>query len=309
MISFPRILVVAPCIAIACAVAGYTANAHADELPQAEFPLWSTAAPGALGSAPTDIPTLTPYWADKSKASGAAMIVCPGGGYNGLAAHEGEPFARWLNSLGIHAFVLKYRLVKNGYHLPVILPDAARAVRLVRSNADAWQVDPKRIGIIGSSAGGHLSATLATQFDAGKPDAADPIERVSSRPDVVVLCYAFILFDRQDKSDRQTRFLGERFTNDDVRRFSPALNVTSQSPPCFVWQTVEDTSVVPENAMVFADALRAAGVPFELHLYQKGRHGIGLGLSKQNTTKLHPWTASCANWLELQGFVAPAGGS
>jgi acetyl esterase/lipase len=163
------------------------------------------------------------------------MIVCPGGGYNHLAPHEGEIYARWLNSLGIHALVLKYRLVKNGYHLPEIIQDAARAVRVVRQNASAWQIDPKRIGLIGSSAGGHLSATLATQFDSGNADAKDPIERVSSRPDVVVLCYAFILFDRKDaKNDRHTRFLGEKFTDDDVRRFSPALNVTSATPPCFV---------------------------------------------------------------------------
>ncbi len=261
----------------------------------------------ALGSAPTDIPTLTPFWSDVG--GGSTMIVCPGGGYNVLAPHEGEIYARWLNSLGIHAFVLKYRLVKNGYHLPEILQDAARAVRVVRHGASAWQIDPKRIGIIGSSAGGHLSATLMTRFDAGKPDSNDPIEQVSSRPDLGVLCYAFIMLDRNDKPDRQTRFLGEKFTAEDVRLFAPALNVTSQSPPCFVWQTVEDTSVVPENAMVYADALRRAGVPFELHLYQKGRHGIGLGSKDlSDPAKLHPWTRECANWLEVQGFKRSAEG-
>jgi acetyl esterase/lipase len=295
--------------ALACLACAVAEDARAGELPQQEFPLWPSAAPGALGSAPTDIPTLTPFWAEKNTGSNAAMIVCPGGGYNVLAPHEGEIYARWLNSLGIHAFVLKYRLVKNGYYLPTILQDAARAVRVVRHGANDWQIDPQRIGIIGSSAGGHLSATLMTRYDAGAPDAKDPVERVSSRPDLGVLCYAFILFDRTDKADRQTRFLGEKFTAEDVRKFSPALNVSSQSPPCFVWQTVEDASVVPENAIVFADALRHSGVPFELHLYEKGRHGIGLGSKELDPTKLHPWTRQCAQWLELHSFIKPAGSS
>ena len=164
--------------------------------------------------------------------------------------------------------------------------------------------------MIGSSAGGHLSATLATQSEAGKPDAADPIERISSRPDLVVLCYAFILFDRKDsKNDRQTRFLGEKFTDDDVRRFSPALNVTSETPPCFVWQTVEDKSVVPENAMVFADALRQPACHSSCISIRKVRHGIGLGAKDlHDPAKLHSWTRQCAEWLEVQGFIASSSG-
>ena len=133
--------------------------AAAAERPSEAFPLWPEGAPGALGKAETDIPTLTPFWPDAAKATGAAIIVCPGGGYNALAAHEGAAYARWLNDLGIAAFVLKYRLIKNGYHVPTILLDAARAVRLVRAKGPQWQLDPKRVGIIGSSAGGHLSAT------------------------------------------------------------------------------------------------------------------------------------------------------
>ncbi len=231
------------------------------------------------------------------------MIVCPGGGYNVLAPHEGAAYARWLNDLGIAAFVLKYRLVKDGYHVPTILLDAARAVRLVRAKGPEWQLDPQRIGIIGSSAGGHLSATLMTQFDAGRSDASDPFDQVSSRPDLGVLCYAFILFDRDDKSDRKTRFLGPDPTPEQIQKFAPALNVTKDSPPCFIWQTVEDPGVVPENAMVYADALRRAGVPFDLHLYQKGRHGIGLGSKDLDPAKLHPWTQACAFWLGEQGFL------
>lgn len=280
------------------------AAAVAAERATQEFPLWPDGAPAARGTVPTDIPTLTPFWPEADKATGAAMIVCPGGGYNMLAQHEGPAYARWLSDQGIAAFVLKYRLVKDGYHLPEILPDAARAVRLVRARAAEWQLDPQRIGIMGSSAGGHLSATLMTKFDAGRSDASDPIDQVSSRPDLGVLCYAFILFDRPDpKGDRQTRFLGPNHTAEQVQAFSPALNVTKDTPPCFIWQTVEDAAVVPENALVFADALRLAGVPIDLHLYQKGRHGIGLGSKDLDPAKLHPWTRDCSFWLAEQGFL------
>lgn len=276
---------------------------QAAERPELPVRLWAEDAPGALGKEEKDIPRLTPYWPAAEKATGAAVIVCPGGGYNVLAPHEGEPFAKWLNDLGIAAFVLKYRLIKDGYHIPEILGDAARAVRTVRANAEAWGLDPKRIGIMGSSAGGHLSATLSTRFDDGRPDASDPIERVSSRPDATILCYAFILFDRNDKPERHERFLGPEPTAEQIRAYSPALNVAEKTPPCFIWQTVEDPGVVVENALVMADALRKAGVPFDLHLYQKGRHGIGLGFRTYEPAKLHPWTKACAFWLGEQGFT------
>src|SRR6185436_15056474 len=175
---------------------------------------------------------------------------------------------------------------------PVILKDAARAVRLVRSNAAAWGLDPKRIGMIGSAAGGHLTATLMTQFDAGKPDASDVIERASSRPDLAVLCYGFILFDLPDK-EREERFLGPDGTPEQKRLLSPRLNVRKDTPPCFVWQTVEDDKVVVENALAFANALREKGIPYDLHLYENGRHGIGLGTKDYDPEKAHPWTRDC----------------
>lgn len=290
-LSFLMLVLLAPSFAVAA------------ERPTKAWPLWSEQAPGAIGNKETDIPTLTPFWPEAAKATGASIIVCPGGGYNVLAPHEADVFAHWLKDLGIAAFVLKYRLVKDGYHLPVIVQDAARAVRSVRANASAWNLDANKTGIIGSSAGGHLSASLSTRFDAGKPDATDPIDRVSSRPDLAILCYAFILLDRTDNSGRQERFLGPGFTSEQVRQFSPALNVTKDTPPCFVWQTVEDPTVLVENALVFSDALRRAGVPFDLHLYQKGRHGIGLGSREYNPASLHPWTKDCAFWLQEQGFV------
>ncbi len=279
------------------------------ELPTAEFPLWlSGQVPGALGTEPKDVPTLTPYWPVPDKATGATVIVFPGGGYRSLAKHEGEPFAQWLNSLGITAFVLKYRLYPGGYHQQQIWLDAARAVRTVRTKAAEWKLDPQRIGVIGSSAGGHLAAVLSTQFDAGKSDASDPIERASSRPDATVLCYGFILFDQKTMTDPQRRedALGKDVPDDLALRFAPARNIRPDMPPIFVWQTVEDDKVVVENALTLANALRAANLPFDLHLYEKGKHGIGLGLGGKSfapDATLHPWTRDCEFWLQARGFV------
>ncbi|MGH7135825.1 MAG: alpha/beta hydrolase, partial [Pirellulales bacterium] len=225
-------------------------------------------------------------------------------GYRMLAPHEGEAYARWLNDLGIAAFVLKYRLTSGGYHVPDSLQDAARAIRTVRAKSAEWQLDRKRIGIMGSSAGGHLSATLSTRFDGGRSEADDPIERVSSRPDICILCYAFILFDRNDKPERHEQFLGKDPSPEQIRAYAPALNVRGDTPPCFIWQTVADPAVKVENALVFAEALRQAKVPFDLHLYQNGRHGIGLGANERDSAKLHPWTRDCAFWLGEQGFLA-----
>lgn len=264
--------------------------------------LWPDKAPDALGSEPKDTPTLTPYWADAEKSNGSTVIVCPGGGYRVLAPHEGEAYAKWLNTLGINAFVLKYRLATDGYAVPTILLDAKRAVRLVRSHAAEWNLDANRIGLMGSSAGGHLTATVITQFDAGDASSSDAVERVSSRPDIAVLCYAFILFD-QPNPEREKVFLGPNGTPEQKRLLSPRLNVRTDTPPCFIWQTVEDNRVVPENAFAFAQALREKGVPFALHLYQQGRHGIGLGSKELDPAKLHPWTSDCAFWLKEQGFI------
>ena len=156
------------------------------------FPLWPGGAPGALGKDDKDIPTLTPYLPDPGKATGASVVICPGGGYGGLAPHEGADYARFLNEQGIAGFVLKYRLGSSGYRHPVMLQDAARAVRTVRARATEWNINPKKVGIMGSSAGGHLASTLLTHFDSGQSDAAEPIDRQSSRPDLGILCYPVI---------------------------------------------------------------------------------------------------------------------
>jgi acetyl esterase/lipase len=258
--------------------------------------LWPEGAPGALGKEDKDIPTLTPYLPDVSQASGAAIVICPGGGYGMLASHEGKDYALWLNEHGIAGFVLKYRLGSSGYRHPIMLQDAARALRLVRARAGDWNVDPKRIGIMGSSAGGHLAATLLTHFDGGKPTVADPIEQQSSRPDLGILCYAVITMGQDTHQGSKQNLLGQEPSPALVRLLSNEQQVTPQTPPCFIWHTWEDTAVRVENSLDFAAALRRAGVPFDLHIYQRGQHGIGLANG-------HPWTKDCVFWLKVQGFV------
>ena len=184
-----------------------------------------------------------------------------------------------------------------------MLQDAARAVRLVRARAGEWKLDTHRIGIMGSSAGGHLASTLVTHFDAGKPDAADLVEQQSSRPDLGILCYAVITMGQFTHQGSKQNLLGKDPSPELVRELSNELQVTKDTPPCFVWHTYEDSGVPVENSLQFAEALRRAGVPFDLHIYQKGPHGLGLGTRDWNPGKRHPWTRDCIFWLQAQGFV------
>lgn len=266
--------------------------------------LWPDGTPDSLGDRDQDKPTLTPYLADSATASGAAMLVCPGGGYGGLASHEGHDYALWLNAQGISAFVLKYRLGSAGYRHPAMLNDAARGMRLIRHRAAEWRVDPHRVGVMGSSAGGHLASTLVTHFDAGKADAADPVERQSSRPDLGVLCYAVISMGEHTHQGSRRNLLGDDPSPELLRLLSNELQVTANTPPCFIWHTWEDTVVDVENSLDFAAALRRAGVRFALHVYQEGRHGLGLG-AKPPFEKPHPWVADLQFWLGVQGFLLP----
>jgi len=259
--------------------------------------LWPEGAPGALGKTNTDIPTLTPYLADPKVATGAALVICPGGSYVRLSPREGKEYAVWLNEHGISAFVLNYRLGSNGYRHPRMLEDAMRGMRLTRAKAAEYGIDPKRIGIMGSSAGGHLAATLLTHFDTGKPDAADPIERQSCRPDLGVLCYPVITMGQYTHAGSKRNLLGDNPSPEVVRLLSNELQVTAQTPPCFIWHTYEDQAVPVENSLMFADALRRAGVPFDLHVYQKGGHGLALAGGN------HPWLQDLLFWLKAQGFV------
>ncbi len=273
-------------------VAGFLTQAFAGET----ILLWKDGAPGALGHADHDKPTLSLYLPEESKATGAAMVIFPGGGYGHLAPHEGKGYAEWLAEHGIAGLVLKYRLGSNGYRHPVMLNDAARAVRLAKYHSAEWGIDPDRIGIMGSSAGGHLASTLVTHFDDGNPSARDPIDRISSRPALGILCYPVVSLGAFTHEGSKRNLLGKNPSKDLVWLLSNELQVSSDTPPCFVWHTWEDTAVPVENSLQFAEALRKAGVPFDLHVYQKGRHGIGLGNG-------HPWTKDCLFWLKEQGFL------
>jgi acetyl esterase/lipase len=263
---------------------------------QETFPLWADKAPGALGTGDNDVPTLTVYKPAEGSATGAAMVICPGGGYGGLAPHEGKDYALWLAEHGVTGFVLKYRLGSHGYRHPRMLEDAARAMRTVRAQATRWGVDPKRIGIMGSSAGGHLASTLLTHFDAGNPNASDEIDKQSSRPDLGILCYAVITLGEKTHQGSKKNLLGENPPEDLVKLLSNELQVTKDTPPTFLWHTAEDTAVPAENSMMFAMALQKNHVPYELHIYEKGRHGIGLANG-------HPWTVECLRWLKTRDFA------
>lgn len=262
--------------------------------------LWADAAPGALGAEPKDIPTLTAYLPPAGRANGASMLVLPGGGYAHLAAHEGEGYARWLAGHGVAAYVLKYRLGSAGYRHPAMLNDAARGLRTLRAWARRDGLDPARVGVIGSSAGGHLASTLLTHFDAGSPDAADPVERESSRPDLGILCYPVVSLGGFTHGGSKKNLLGDAPPEELVRLLSNELQVTAQTPPTFVWHTAEDQAVPVENALLFASALRRAKVPFELHVYEKGRHGLGLPAAGKGAPA---WDEACLVWLRGRGFL------
>ena len=227
------------------------------------------------------------------------MIVLPGGGYGGLADHENQPIARWLNTLGITAVVLRYRLGPR-YHHPIPLADAARAIRTVRSRAEKWGIHPQRIGILGFSAGGHLAATASTHFDDGDAQAADPVDRFSSRPDVSVLLYPVITMSEPfTHVGSRTNLLGEKPSAELIELLSNEKQVTGRTPPAFLFHTVGDGSVPVENSVMYATALRRAGVPFEMHLYEKGQHGVGLA---EGDPILRTWTERCAAWLATKGI-------
>jgi acetyl esterase/lipase len=269
-----------------------------------EVLLWPNGAPGAKGDQPEDKPSLTAYLPSSDKSHRAGIVVCPGGGYGRLAmGHEGVDVAQWLNSIGVAAFVLKYRLGPRYQH-PAPSDDAKRAIRLVRTRAEEWGVDPARVGIMGFSAGGHLASTVATHFDPGKSDAGDPIERPSSRPDFAILGYPVIsLVEPFAHAGSRRNLLG---TNPDpmlVKSLSNETQVTRQTPPTFLMHTSGDTGVPPENSVAFYLALRKADVPAELHIYERGRHGLGLAPSDP---ALSSWPARAEAWLRVRG-VLPEG--
>jgi acetyl esterase/lipase len=259
------------------------------------LPLWPDGAPGAVGKEAGDIPTVTVYLPPADKATGAAVVICPGGGYGGLAMdHEGHQVAKWLNTLGVAGVILKYRHAPN-YRHPIPLTDAQRAIRFVRANAKDWKIDPNRVGILGFSAGGHLASTAGTHFDKGDPDAKDPIDRLSSRPDFMVLVYPVItLVGPKAHAGSRNNLLGKNQEAKLVESLCNEKQVTADTPPTFLTHTKEDNGVPPENSMMFYEACKKAGVPTEIHLYEKGRHGLGLG---PKDLEFSQWPERCAEWM------------
>jgi acetyl esterase/lipase len=263
-------------------------------------PLWpSGQVPGALGDGEPDVPLMRPYLVGGGIPRGA-MVVCPGGGYAGLAPHEGTPVARWLNRIGVSAFVLRYRVAP--YRHPWPLADAQRAIRLIRHRAAEWGIDPGRVGILGFSAGGHLAGMAATGWDQGDPTAPDPVERHGCRPDLAVLCYPVLTMSAACRHEGSMRnLLGPDAPEALRREASVELRATAQTPPIFMWHTADDAGVPVENCLLLAAALARRKVPFALHVYERGRHGLGLA---EDDPDVGSWTERCAAWLRAHGFGA-----
>jgi len=267
--------------------------------------LWPGTAPEAKGSACEDIPTLTVFNPPQGSENGSAVIVLPGGAYVNLASiHEGRQVADWFTQRGFRAFVLSYRLSSKGYLLPVPLLDARRAVQTVRARASDYHIDPNRIVVIGFSAGGHLAALAATQPVPGSPDAEDPINRVSSRPDYLVLGYPWIGAISSDTSHLSyCKLFNVMDTCETLRlAYSPDLFVSKDTPPTFLFHTFTDSTVPIEQGMRFYEALIKAGVPSELHVFAKGPHGVGFG---GTDLALEQWPGLLETWLRAKNLLTP----
>ena len=263
--------------------------------------LWPEGAPGAAGMEESDKPALWVFLPPAEKACGTAVVVCPGGGYGHLAyGHEGKEVAEWFNEQGVAAFVLRYRLAPRYKH-PSPLLDVQRALRTVRSSAEHYKIDPHRIGVMGFSAGGHLASTVATHFDSGKSDATDPIERVGCRPDFVILGYPVIALSTEyAHGGSKKNLLGMEPDAALVESLSNEKQITPETPPTFLFHTNEDSGVPPENSVLFYLGLRKAKVPAELHIYEKGKHGVGLA---KNDPILSTWAGRLSDWLKTRGLT------
>jgi len=287
---------------ISCAAFAF-GQAHRDLTTETQtILLWENGAPGAQGQGEVDRPTLTLYRPWQPNVLGTSVIIAPGGSYRFLADnHEGRQVANWFNSMGITAFVLRYRLGPR-YHHPIELGDAQRAIRLVRSRAAEFGVATDRLGIMGFSAGGHLASTAETHFDSGNPSATDPIDRSSSRPDFAILGYPVISFvSPYTHAGSAKNLLGDNPDPKLLQELSNELQVTPQTPPTFLFTTIEDTVVPPENSVNFYLALHKVGVPAEMHVFEKGPHGVGLDLGDP---ALSEWPVLLTNWLRGRGLLS-----
>jgi acetyl esterase/lipase len=240
------------------------------------------------------VPEMYVYLPEKDKNTGKAVVICPGGGYGILAMdHEGYDVAKWLAERGVAGIVLKYRL-PNGHHL-IPAGDARRAIRTVRANAAAWGIDPEKVGIAGSSAGGHLASTVGTRFDAGNPQATDPVERFSSRPAFMLLLYPVISFKEEfGHMGSRRNLIGEGNDWKMVDMYSNELHVTDQTPPTFLVLADDDKSVVPRNSIEFYSALKANGIMAEMHIFREGGHGFGI---RKNNIPADNWPNLFLDWL------------
>lgn len=248
-------------------------------------------------------PTLGYYPAPADKACGTAVIICPGGGYTHLATeHEGSKVAAWLNTLGVTAFVLKYRLPNSAIMVNKAvgpLQDAQRAIRIVRRHAEKWKINPHRIGIMGFSAGGHVASTLSTHNDQKVYKAKDS---TSARPDFSILIYPVISMEaRITNMPSRIALLGKHPAPALVKQYSNELQVTKNTPPAFLAQAMNDPSVPVQSTIDYALALRKYHIPCELHLYERGRHGFGLARNTRDTES--SWPDACADWLKMHGFI------
>ena len=264
--------------------------------------LWPDGAPGAKGAEAKDQPTLISYIVDQDQSTGTAIVICPGGGYHGLAmGHEGHDIAKWLNELGISAFICDYRTKGKGYGFPAPMQDARRAIRMVRARAAKLGYEPNKIGVLGFSAGGHLASTVSTHMVENDLESADPIERISARPDFACLCYPVIAFGEPfTHFGSQRNLLGKDASETMIQKYSNEKQVTANNPPTFLWHTTEDKAVLPQNSIAFYMSLKKAGVPAELHIYEKGRHGLGLA---KNVTGTNEWPQQFENWLKQRGLI------
>jgi acetyl esterase/lipase len=267
--------------------------------------LWPAGAPGGPDRDEADRPALTAVLPDGARSAGAAVVICPGGSYQRLAQHEGEVVARWFAERGVAAFVLTYRLGPRHRH-PAQLEDVKRALRTVRARAAALRVAPGKIGVVGFSAGGHLASMASTLFDDGDPKAADPIDRVSSRPDFAVLAYPVITLTGPASHEGSRRaLLGDDPAPDLLERLSTNRLVSARTPPTFLFHTGDDPRVLVDNSVLYYQALRQAGVPAELHAYEHGRHGVGLAAGDP---VLSSWTTRLEDWLRQRGVLASGRG-
>lgn len=244
----------------------------------------------------TDCPSIEPFLLE-GDGPYPVMIIAPGGGYARRADHEAYPVAQWLNSIGISAIVLHYRVSPFSHPIPLV--DAQRAIRMVRYHASKWKIDPNRVGMLGFSAGGHLASTAGTHFDLGHKQAEDPIERISSRPDLMVLCYPVITMGEHTHEGSRINLLGENPSSEMIELLSNETQITETTPPAFLWHTADDAAVDVENSLLFASQLRRHKIPFDLHVFESGRHGLGMA---EEHPEAKAWPELCESWLRKRGF-------